>query len=284
MTKLFNEPSPLETRVVSRNFGLANSESLDVYLANDGFKAFLKAREMTPAQVVDEVKASSLRGRGGAGFPTGMKWSFVPRTAPKPKYIVINADESEPGTCKDRLLMEYDPHQMIEGILIAGLAIDSHKGYLYIRGEYRYLIEHMERARAEAYSKGYLGKNIAGTGFDFDLYTHSGAGAYECGEETALLDSLDGKSGIPRVKPPYPAVAGAWGFPTLLNNVETYSAVPVFIRDGGAAFAALGTPKNGGTRLVCISGHVNKPGVYELPLGYSMMKAIYDVAGGIPHG
>jgi NADH-quinone oxidoreductase subunit F len=283
-TKLFNEPSPLETRVVSKNFGIANSESLDVYLANDGFKAFLKAREMTPAQIVDEVKASSLRGRGGAGFPTGMKWSFVPRTAPKPKYIVINADESEPGTCKDRLLMEYDPHQMIEGILIAGLAIDSHKGYLYIRGEYRYLIDHMERAIAEAYSKGYLGKNIAGTGFDFDLYTHSGAGAYECGEETALLDSLEGKRGIPRMKPPFPAVAGAWASPTLLNNVETFSAIPAIIRDGGAAFAALGTPKNGGTRLVCISGHVNKPGVYELPLGYPMLKAIYEVAGGIPGG
>ncbi len=283
-TKLFNEPSPLETRVVSKNFSVANSESLDVYLANDGFKAFLKAREMTPVQIVDEVKASALRGRGGAGFPTGLKWSFVPRSSPKPKYIVINADESEPGTCKDRLLMEYDPHQMIEGILIAGLAIDSHKGYLYIRGEYRYLIDHMDRAIAEAYSKGYLGKNIAGTGFDFDLYTHSGAGAYECGEETALLDSLEGKRGIPRMKPPFPAVAGAWASPTLLNNVETFSAVPAIIRDGGAAFAALGTPKNGGTRLVCISGHVNKPGVYELPLGYPMLKAIYEVAGGIPGG
>ncbi len=283
-TKLFNEPSPLETRVISKRFGLANSASLDTYLANDGFKAFLKAREMTPVQIVDEVKASSLRGRGGAGFPTGLKWSFVPRSSPKPKYIVINADESEPGTCKDRLLMEYDPHQLIEGILIAGFALDAHKGYLYIRGEYRYLIDHMDRAIAEAYSKGYLGKNIAGTGFDFDLYTHSGAGAYECGEETALLDSLEGKRGIPRMKPPFPAVAGAWASPTLLNNVETFSAVPAIIRDGGAAFAALGTPKNGGTRLVCISGHVNKPGVYELPLGYPMLKAIYEVAGGIPGG
>jgi NADH-quinone oxidoreductase subunit F len=283
-TKLFNEPSPLETKVISKRFGLANSASLDTYLANDGFKAFLKAREMTPVQIVDEVKASSLRGRGGAGFPTGLKWSFVPRSSPKPKYIVINADESEPGTCKDRLLLEYDPYQMIEGILIAGLAIDSHKGYLYIRGEYRYLIDHMDRVIAEAYSKGYLGKNIAGSGFDFDLYTHSGAGAYECGEETALLDSLEGKRGIPRMKPPFPAVAGAWASPTLLNNVETFSAVPAIIRDGGAAFATLGTPKNGGTRLVCISGHVNKPGVYELPLGYPMLKAIYDVAGGIPGG
>ena len=180
--------------------------------------------------------------------------------------------------------MEYDPHQLIEGILIAGLALDAHKGYLYIRGEYRFIIDLMDKAIAEAYSKGYLGKNIAGTGFDFDLYTHSGAGAYECGEETALLDSLEGKRGIPRMKPPFPAVSGVWGCPTLINNVETYSAVPAIIRDGGAAFAALGTPKNGGTRLVCISGHVNKPGVYELPLGYPMMKAINEVAGGIPGG
>jgi NADH-quinone oxidoreductase subunit F len=281
---LYNEPSPLETRVISKRFGLENSASLDAYLATGGFQAFRKAREMSPEQIIDEVKASALRGRGGAGFPTGLKWSFVPRTNPKPKYIIINADESEPGTCKDRLLLEYDPYQMIEGILIGALAVDSHAGYIYIRGEYRYLIDHMDRVLAEAYAKGYLGKNIAGTGFDFDLYTHSGAGAYECGEETALLDSIEGKRGIPRMKPPFPAVAGAWASPTLLNNVETFSAIPAIINDGGKAFADLGTPKNGGTRLVCISGHVNKPGVYELPLGYSMMKAINEVAGGIPNG
>jgi len=282
--QLFNEPSPLETRVVSKNFAIEGSETLGVYLKNDGFKAFLKAKEMTPEAIVEEVKTSGLRGRGGAGFPTGLKWSFVPRTSPKPRVIVINADESEPGTCKDRLLMEYDPHQLIEGILIAGLAVDAHKGYLYIRGEYRYLIEKMDRAIDEAYAKGYLGNNVAGTGFQFDLCTHSGAGAYECGEETALLDSLEGKRGVPRMKPPFPAVAGAWALPTLLNNVETFSAVPAIIRDGGKAFADLGTPKNGGTRLVCISGHVNKPGVYELPLGFPMMKAINEVAGGIPNG
>jgi NADH-quinone oxidoreductase subunit F len=281
---LYNEPSPLETRVVSKHFGLPDSHRLGAYLANDGFKAFLKARQMTPEAIVEEVKTSALRGRGGAGFPTGLKWSFVPRNSPQPRVIVINADESEPGTCKDRLLMEYDPHQMIEGILIAGLAVDAHMGYIYIRGEYRYLIDHLDNALAEAYAQGYLGKNIAGTGWDFDLYTHSGAGAYECGEETALLDSLEGKRGIPRMKPPFPAVAGAWALPTLLNNVETFSAIPPIIRDGGAAFAALGTPKNGGTRLVCISGHVNKPGVYELPLGFPMLKAIYEVAGGIPGG
>ncbi len=281
---LYNEPSPLETKVISQRFALEGSETLDVYLANKGFEAFRKAREMTPEAIVEEVKTSALRGRGGAGFPTGMKWSFVPRNHPKPRVIVVNADESEPGTCKDRLLMEYDPHQLIEGILIAGLAVDAHVGYIYIRGEYRYLIEKMDRALDEAYARGYLGDNVAGTGFKFNLYTHSGAGAYECGEETALLDSLEGKRGVPRMKPPFPAVAGAWAMPTLLNNVETFASVPAIIRDGGAAYAALGTPKNGGTRLLCISGHVNKPGVYEVPLGYPMMKAINDIAGGIPGG
>src|SRR6202011_4212546 len=175
---LYNEPSPLEVRVVSKRFGLPNSASLDTYLATDGYKAFFKALEMTPEQIVEEVKASALRGRGGAGFPTGMKWGFVPRNSEKPRYVVVNADESEPGTCKDRLLMEYDPHQLIEGILIAGLALDAHKGYLYIRGEYRFIIDQMDHAIAQAYAQGYLGKNILGTGFDFDLYTHSGAGAY----------------------------------------------------------------------------------------------------------
>ena len=282
--KLFNEPSPLETRVVSKNFGLEGSETLEVYLANGGFAAFKKAKEMTREAILDEVKLSSLRGRGGAGFPTGLKWSFVPHTSPKPRVIVVNADESEPGTCKDRLLMEYDPHQLIEGILIASLVVDAHVGYIYIRGEYRYLIEAVDRALEEGYAKGYLGKNIAGTGWDFDLYTHSGAGAYECGEETALLDSIEGKRGIPRMKPPFPAVSGAWALPTLLNNVETFSAIPAIIRNGGKAFLELGIPKAGGTRLVCISGHVNKPGVYELPLGYPMMKAINEIAGGIPNG
>jgi NADH-quinone oxidoreductase subunit F len=279
---LFNEPSPLETKVLSKRFTLEGSETLDVYLATDGWKAFLKAKEMTAEAIVEEVKTSALRGRGGAGFPTGLKWSFVPRTSPKPKVLVVNADESEPGTCKDRLLIEYDPHQLIEGIAIASLAVDAHVCYIYIRGEYRYLITKMERAVDEAYARGYLGDNVAGTGWKLDIHVHTGAGAYECGEETALLDSLEGKRGVPRMKPPFPAVAGAWAMPTLLNNVETFSAVPAIIRDGGAAFAALGTPKNGGTRLVCISGHVNKPGVYELPLGYPMLKAIYDLAGGIP--
>ncbi len=281
---IYNEPNPLETRILTKRFGLPNSASIDTYLANDGYQAFLKAVKMTPTQIIDEVKASALRGRGGAGFPTGLKWSFVPRTSPKPKYIIVNADESEPGTCKDRLLMENDPHSLIEGMLIGAFAVDSRKGYIYIRGEYRYQIDCMDRAIAEAYARGYLGKNIQGTAFDFDIYTHSGAGAYECGEETALLDSIEGKRGIPRLKPPFPAVSGAWQSPTLLNNVETFCAVPPIIRDGGAAFAALGTPKNGGTRLLCLSGHVNKPGVYEIPLGYNMLKCIDDFGGGMRGG
>src|SRR5262252_1276405 len=281
---LFNEPSPLETRVLSRRFGLPNSASIETYLANDGYKAFQKAAGMKPAEIIEEVKISKLRGRGGAGFPTGLKWSFVPRNSAKPKYIVVNADESEPGTCKDRLLMENDPHQLIEGTLIAGLAVDAHAGYIYIRGEYRYLIEIMDKAIAEAYAKGWLGKNIQGTGFDFDLYTHSGAGAYECGEESALLESLEGKRGIPRIRPPFPAVVGAFQCPTVLNNVETFCAVPAIIRDGGAAFAALGVAKAGGTKLTCLTGHVNRPGVYELKLGFPVKQMIEEVGGGIRNG
>jgi NADH-quinone oxidoreductase subunit F len=281
---VYNEPNPLESRVLTRRFGLPESQTIDTYLATEGYQAFQKSLDMAPEQIIEEVKISNLRGRGGAGFPTGMKWSFVPRTSPKPKYIVVNADESEPGTCKDRLLIENDPHQLIEGVLIAALAVDAHAGYVYIRGEYRYLIEIMDRAIAEAYARGYLGKNLLRRGFDFDLYTHTGAGAYECGEESALLESLEGKRGIPRIRPPFPAVVGAFQCPTVLNNVETYCAVPAIIRGGGAAFAALGTPKNGGTRLFCLSGHVNRPGVYELPMGFNLLRMIDEVGGGVRGG
>jgi NADH-quinone oxidoreductase subunit F len=281
---LYNEPSPLETRVLSRRFGLHNSASLDTYLATDGYKAFLKAVGMKPEEIINEVKISNLRGRGGAGFPTGMKWSFVPRNSPKPKYIVVNADESEPGTCKDRLLMEYDPHQLIEGCLIAGLSVDAHKGWIYIRGEYRYLIDIVDKAIEEAYQHGWLGKNIQGTGFDFDLYTHTGAGAYECGEESALLESLEGKRGNPRIRPPFPAVVGAFQCPTILNNVESICAVPPIILHGGKAFADLGVAKAGGTKLTCLTGHVNKPGVYELRLGFPVMQMINEVGGGMRNG
>ena len=281
---LYNEPSPLETRVLSRRFGRPNSAAIDTYLADGGYQAFLKAAKMRPEEIIEEVKISNLRGRGGAGFPAGMKWSFVPRNSPKPKYIVVNADESEPGTCKDRLLMEYDPHLLIEGCLIAGLSVGAHAGYIYVRGEYRYLIDILDKALGEAYQGGWLGTNIQGTGFDFDLYTHTGAGAYECGEESALLESLEGKRGVPRIRPPFPAVVGAFQCPTILNNVETLCAVPAIIRDGGKAFADLGVPKAGGTKLTCLTGHINKPGVYELVLGFPVMKMIHEVGGGIRHG
>ena len=281
---LYNEPSPLETRVLTRRFGMERSAAIETYLATEGYQAFLKAAKMTPDAVINEVKASNLRGRGGAGFPTGLKWSFVPRTSPKPKYIVVNGDEGEPGTCKDRVLIENDPHQLIEGVLISGLAVDAHKGWIYIRGEYRYLIDAMDRAIAEAYAGGWLGKNIRGTGFDFDLYTHTGAGSYECGEESALLESLEGKRGVPRIRPPFPAVAGAFQSPTVLNNVETFCAVPSILLNGGAAFAALGIPKAGGTKMTCLSGHINKPGVYELRLGFPVEQMIEEVGGGMRHG
>lgn len=281
---MYNEPHPAEVRVLTRRFHLPHSQSIDTYLANEGYQGLQKALAMTPEQVIEEVKASGLRGRGGAGFPAGLKWSFVPRHSPKPKYIVVNADEGEPGTCKDRVLMEYDPHQLIEGVLIAARAVDAHKGWIYIRGEYRYLIDIMDRAIAEAYQRGYLGPNILGSGFDFDLYTHTGAGSYECGEESALLESLEGKRGIPRIRPPFPAVVGAFGSPTVLNNVETFCAAPTILLRGGHYFADLGSKKNGGTRLFCLSGHVNRPGVYELPMGFPLRRMIEEVGGGVPGG
>ena len=271
--------------VISRLFGVPDSHKLDVYLQNDGYKGMERAlKELTPEQVVDEVKKSNLRGRGGAGFPTGMKWSFVPKESAKPKYILCNADESEPGTCKDRPLMEMCPHQLIEGIIIAGRAVGAHRGYIYIRGEYRYVLDIVDAAIEEAYARGYLGKNILGSGFDFDLLTHTGAGAYECGEESALMESLEGKRGYPRIRPPFPAVVGLYGSPTVINNVETLSSVPDILRRGGEWYAGLGSPKNGGTRLFCISGHVNRPGIYELPMGFNLKRMIEDVAGGIPNG
>src|ERR1700733_3871044 len=276
---------PGEVVAISRRFGIPNSNKLDVYLKNDGYQALEKAlKQMTPEQVIDEVKKSGLRGRGGAGFPTGMKWSFVPKDIPKPKYVICNADESEPGTCKDRPLLEHDPHQLIEGVTIAGKAMGSQRGYIYIRGEYRYVLDIVDKAIAEAYAAGYLGKNILGSDFSFDVCTHTGAGAYECGEESALMESLEGKRGYPRIKPPFPAVVGLYGCPTVINNVETLSAVPAIILRGGEWYANLGTPKNGGTRMLCISGHVNRPGIYEVPLGMNMRLAIDELGGGVRNG
>ncbi len=280
-----HERHPDEIVVISKRFGMPNSTKIDTYLQTGGYKALEKAlTQMTPDSIIDEMKKSSLRGRGGAGFPTGMKWSFVPKDINKPKYVLCNADESEPGTSKDRPLLEMDPHQLVEGMVIAGRAIGSNQGYIYIRGEYHYLFEIVDNAIAEAYAKGYLGKNVLGTGFDFDLCTHTGAGAYECGEESALMESLEGKRGYPRIKPPFPAVVGLYGCPTVINNVETLSTVPAIINGGGEWYASLGTPKNGGTRLYSISGHVNRPGVYELPLGFPLRKLIYEVAGGMRNG
>src|SRR5467141_940541 len=270
---------PLQLRRVH----LGNSQRLDVYRRNGGYEAIKKVLDsMLPDDVINEVKKSALRGRGGAGFPTGMKWSFVPKDSPKEKYVVCNADESEPGTFKDRYLMERDPHMLIEGMVIAGRAIHSHQGFIYIRGEYRYVLDILDAAIAEAYAHGYLGKNILGSGFDFDLLAHTGAGAYECGEESALMESLEGKRGYPRIKPPFPAVVGLYGCPTIINNVETLSTVPAIILEGGEKYASRGTPRNGGTRLLCVAGHVNKPGIYEIPLGMNMKKFIYETAGGIP--
>ena len=274
---------PDEVKVVSKRFGMG-AENLDRYLELDGYKAVQKALAMEPDAIINEVKTSNLRGRGGAGFPTGMKWSFVPKQSPKAKYVLCNGDESEPGTCKDRLIFQHDPHAIIEGVMIAALAVGAKTGYIYLRGEYRYLVQIMEKAVADAYARGFIGKNIFGSGRDLEVHVHSGAGAYEVGEESALMESLEGKRGVPRIRPPFPAVVGLWGGPTVINNAETLASVPHILLGGGQWFADLGTPKNGGTHLVSISGNVERPGVYELPLGYNLKKMIYDVAGGIPGG
>jgi len=248
-----------------------------------GYTALKKAFGMTPAAIVDEMKKSNLRGRGGAGFPTGIKWGFINDKTPFPRYLVCNADESEPGTFKDRDIMRYTPHLLIEGMVIGGYAISANVGYIYIRGEYTREAVLLDEAIEEAYAKGYLGKNIMGTGFDFDLTVHRGAGAYICGEETGLLNSLEGKRGEPRVKPPFPAQAGAFGKPTIVNNVETLANVPFIINRGGEWFSKLGRlERSGGTRLISVSGHVNKPGVYEIPAGsMTIRQIIYDLCGGM---
>ena len=283
---LLHPPHPLEVRVLTRRFEYPRTEPvwLDEYLRTEGYAALRKALDMAPEAIVDEVKKSSLRGRGGAGFPTGMKWSFVDRKSSKPKYIVVNADEGEPGTCKDRILMGFDPHRLIEGCLIAGRAIGSNRGWIYIRGEYRQYIDICDKAIEEAYAAGYLGDNVLGSGWAFHLSTHTGAGSYECGEETALLESLEGKRGNPRLKPPFPAVSGAFQCPTVVNNVETYCAVPDIILQGGEWYAGLGTPRNGGTRLVGLSGHLNTPGVYEVPLGMNLLTIVNELGGGVWKG
>jgi NADH-quinone oxidoreductase subunit F len=241
-------------------------------------------KEKTPAEkIIEELKTSALRGRGGAGFPTGLKWSFMPRQAPGQKYIVCNSDEGEPGTCKDRDILRYNPHQLVEGMAIAGYVIGATVGYNYIRGEFWEPYERFEHALAEAYQAGLLGKNLLGSGVDFDLHTHLGAGAYICGEETALLESIEGKKGQPRFKPPFPAGFGLYGRPTTINNTESLASVPVILQKGGQWFLEQGKPNNGGTKIFCISGHVNQPGNFEVPLGTPFSKLL-EMAGGVRDG
>jgi NADH-quinone oxidoreductase subunit F len=272
-------------KLLLRNIDVPDSHLLATYQSRGGYAAWRKVvQSMKPAQLIEEVKASGLRGRGGAGFPTGMKWSFVPRESPKPKYLVCNADESEPGTFKDRLLIEKDPHAIIEGTLIAAFAIQSATAFIYIRGEMAFGTKQLERAVEEAYQAGYIGKNILGAGYDLDMIVHRGAGAYICGEETALLSSLEGGRGWPKVKPPFPATHGLFGCPTVVNNVETLAALPWIIERGPAAYAAMGTEKSKGTKLFSVSGHIARPGVYELEMGYPFKKFLDEDCGGVAGG
>ena len=274
-----------EVKIVTSRFG-KGAAKIDTYIELGGYAAARKALEQGPDWIINEMKASGLRGRGGAGFPTGLKWSFVPKVSAKPKYVLVNGDESEPGTCKDHLIFLHDPHAVIEGTIIAGLAIGAKTGFIYLRGEYRYLIEIVERAVADAYAKGFLGKGIFGSdpGTEFQVIVQTGAGAYEVGEESALMESLEGKRGVPRIKPPFPAVVGLYGGPTVINNAETIATVPHVLAMGGAAYEAVGSERNGGTRLFGLSGHIARPGVYELPMGYSLRKMIYEVGGGVRGG
>ena len=261
-----------------------NSFGLDVALKHGAYEGLRKALAMPAGQVIDTVKASGLRGRGGAGFPAGMKWGFVPKDSPKPKYVCCNADESEPGTFKDHVLMERNPHLVFEGCAIACYAIGAKVAYIYIRGEFHHVADVLEAAVAEATKRGYLGQNIFGSGFDCDIHVHRGAGAYEAGEESALLESLEGKRAQPRLRPPFPAIVGLYGCPTVINNVETLSNVPAIITKGPDWFAALGPDKNGGPKLYCVSGHVERPGVYEATMRTTLRELIYDYAGGIKNG
>jgi NADH-quinone oxidoreductase subunit F len=274
-------------KILLEHIDVPGISSLKVYREKGGYSALEKAlKSMSPEQIVEEVKTSGLRGRGGAGFPTGMKWSFLAKPEGVPRYLVCNADESEPGTFKDRYLMERIPHLLIEGMVTASYALGARTSYIYIRGEYFYVARILEAAIAEAYESGLLGKNILNSGFDHDCYVQVGAGAYICGEETALLESLEGKRGNPRIKPPFPAIAGLYGAPTVVNNVETIAAVVPIVNMTGAAYAAVGIGKSTGTKLISASGHINKPGVYEIEMGVPVEEFIYsdEYCGGIRNG
>ena len=257
---------------------------IDIYESHGGYEMLRKALSLKPEEVTEEVKKSNLRGRGGACFPTGLKWTFMPKQTEKPKYLCVNGDESEPGTFKDRQILEFNPHLLIEGTIIACYAMGITTAYLYVRGEYAHWIDLVQKAVDDAYAKGYLGQNILGSGFSSNLYIHRGAGAYICGEESALMNSIEGKRGYPRVKPPFPAQNGLWGCPTTINNVETICNVPLILRMGWEAYAKIGAPKHPGPILVGVSGHVNKPGVYEMPTGVLLTDIIDRYAGGMRKG
>src|SRR6266581_1665506 len=269
--------------IVTKNIDVPGLDTIDVYRQHDGYKALAKTlKEYQPEDILDMVKKSGLRGRGGAGFPTGMKWSFLAKND-KPRYLCCNCDESEPGTFKDRLLMEKKPHQLVEGVIITSYACRVRTAFIYVRGELAFAGEQVERAINEAYEAGFIGKNILGSGYDLEVILHRGAGAYICGEESSLMESLEGRRGYPRLKPPFPAVVGLYGGPTVINNCETLSTIPAIVLKGADWYASFGTEKSKGTRVFCLSGQVKKPGNYELPLGTPMRTLIYDeqYGGGI---
>jgi len=270
--------------ILTRNVHRPNSERIQTYLSQGGYQGLEKAlHQMTPSDVIDVVKESKLRGRGGAAFPTGVKWSFMPK-GDMVKYLCVNCDEGEPGTFKDRYLVEQDPHQIIEGTAIAAYALGAQKAFVYIRGEFNLGFHRWNMALAEAYERGFLGQNIQGSGYSLDITVHRGAGAYVCGEETALMESLEGRRGKPRLKPPYPTQSGLWGQPTVVQNVETLANVPHIIVMGADWFRSIGTEESTGPKLFCVSGHVNLPGNYELPMGTPLREIIYDYAGGVRYG
>jgi NADH-quinone oxidoreductase subunit F len=277
------EVTDLLTPVLSADWADDDSWKLSNYERRGGYRAMRKALDMAPDDIVALVKDAGLRGRGGAGFPTGMKWSFIPKDNPKPKYLVVNADEAEPGTCKDIPLMMASPHTLVEGVIISCLAIRANRAFIYIRGEVLHVIRRLQKAVREAYAAGYLGKNILGSGFDLELVIHCGAGAYICGEETALLDSLEGRRGQPRLRPPFPAVAGLYASPTVINNVESIASVPCIIENGSDWFASMGTEKSKGMTLYSLSGHVARPGQFEAPMGITLRQLI-DLSGGMRDG
>jgi len=273
-------------KYLSKYFGDPASHTIKHYLERGGYDQAkrLYQEKVKPETIIETVKESKLRGLGGAGFPAGLKWAFIPKNNPKPRYLVVNGDEAEPGTFKDKYIFTYDPHRLIEGILIASRAIQSHKCYIFIRGEYWRPFERIQKAVEEAYQNGFLGKDVFGTGYELEVVIHRGAGAYICGEESALLEAIEGKKGFPRLKPPFPAVEGLFGCPTIINNVETIAYLPIIYEMGASEFCNLGVGRSGGLHLVSVSGHVNKPGVYELPMGFSLKKIIEEVAGGVSGG